>query len=160
MAICSNHCVLLHRFLSSRPDAVDHSNWYCVRNLVRCWNRINQPFGLVGKWAKTRFPCDCRHDPYLRRSSCYKYFFKIFSTLVFLRESRISCTVRWFLRLKVPSSTSFNLYPLYALRQSTRSVNDLVKTQICCGCGVPGDDPHHLVGYGFGGQTQKQGTST
>ncbi|WP_454719377.1 DUF968 domain-containing protein [Citrobacter freundii] len=49
-----------------------------------------------------------------------------------------------------------------ALRPETVNavINDLVKTQICCGCGVLGDDPHHLVGYGFGGQKQKQGTST
>lgn len=76
MAICRNHCVLLHCFLSSRSDAVDDSNGYCVRNLVRCWNRINQPFGLVGKWAKAGFPGDRRHVPDLRWGSGYQYFSK------------------------------------------------------------------------------------
>ena len=123
IAICRNHCVLLHCFLSSRSDAFDDSNGYCVRNLVRCWNRINQPFGLVGQWAKTRFPGDCRHDPYLCRGSCYKYFFQILSTLVFFRESRISGAVRWFLRLKVPSANLFNWCPILAFAwPSTLSV--------------------------------------
>ena len=94
MAICSDHCVLLHRFLSSCPDAVDHSNGSCVRNLVRCWNRINQPFGLVGKWAKAWFPGDRRHDPYLCRGSGYKYFFKIYPTLIRFKESRVSGALR------------------------------------------------------------------
>ena len=93
MAICRNHCVLLHCFLSSRSDAVDDSNGYCVRNLVRYWNRINQPFGLVGKWAKAGFPGDRRHVPDLRWGSGYQYFFKIFPALI-LKECRISGAVR------------------------------------------------------------------
>ena len=92
MAICRNHCVLLHCFLSSRSDAVDDSNGYCIRNLVRCWNRINQPFGLVGKWAKAGFPGDRRHVPDLRWGSGYQYFFKIFPALI-LKECRISGAV-------------------------------------------------------------------
>lgn len=34
---------------------------------------------------------------------------------------------------------------------------DWVKIQACCGCGAPGDDPHHLVGHGFGGTGTKAG---
>ena len=71
MAIGSNYCVLLHSLLSSLPDSVDHSNGYCVRNLVRCWNRSNQPFELVGKWAKTWFSGDRRHASYLCWGSGY-----------------------------------------------------------------------------------------
>ena len=71
MAICSNYCVLLHSLLSSLSDPVDYSNGYCVRNLVRCWNRINQSFGLVGKWAKARFSGDRRYASYLCWGSGY-----------------------------------------------------------------------------------------
>jgi hypothetical protein len=56
MAICRNHCVLLHCFLSSRSDAFDDSNGYCVRNLVWCWNRINQPLGWLVSGQKLDFP--------------------------------------------------------------------------------------------------------
>ncbi|CAD5356398.1 DUF968 domain-containing protein [Citrobacter freundii] len=34
---------------------------------------------------------------------------------------------------------------------------DWVKIQACCGCGAPGDDPHHLIGHGFGGTGMKAG---
>ncbi|EGT0665007.1 DUF968 domain-containing protein [Citrobacter werkmanii] len=29
--------------------------------------------------------------------------------------------------------------------------------QVCCGCGAPGDDPHHIIGHGFGGAGTKAG---
>lgn len=32
-----------------------------------------------------------------------------------------------------------------------------VKTQACCGCGAPADDPHHIIGHGFGGTGTKAG---
>lgn len=32
-----------------------------------------------------------------------------------------------------------------------------VKAQACCGCGQPGDDPHHIIGHGFGGTGTKAG---
>ncbi len=30
-----------------------------------------------------------------------------------------------------------------------------VKTQKCCGCEQPADDPHHIIGHGFGGTGTK-----
>ncbi|MBO8132476.1 DUF968 domain-containing protein [Dickeya fangzhongdai] len=30
-----------------------------------------------------------------------------------------------------------------------------VKAQPCCGCGVPSDDPHHIIGHGMGGMATK-----
>ncbi|PWC21475.1 DUF968 domain-containing protein [Brenneria nigrifluens DSM 30175 = ATCC 13028] len=30
-----------------------------------------------------------------------------------------------------------------------------VKSQQCCGCGNPADDPHHIIGHGMGGMGTK-----
>lgn len=30
-----------------------------------------------------------------------------------------------------------------------------VKRQPCCGCGMPADDPHHIIRHGFGGTGTK-----
>ncbi|MEB6429242.1 DUF968 domain-containing protein [Citrobacter freundii] len=42
-------------------------------------------------------------------------------------------------------------------RWQCQAYTDWVKIQTCCGCGEPGDDPHHLVGHGFGGTGMKAG---
>lgn len=42
-------------------------------------------------------------------------------------------------------------------RWECQAYTDWVKTQACCGCGAPGDDPHHLIGHGFGGTGTKAG---
>ncbi|KDF18370.1 DUF968 domain-containing protein [Citrobacter europaeus] len=42
-------------------------------------------------------------------------------------------------------------------RWECQAYTDWVKMQACCGCGAPGDDPHHLVGHGFGGTGMKAG---
>ncbi|EBG5293742.1 DUF968 domain-containing protein [Salmonella enterica subsp. enterica] len=42
-------------------------------------------------------------------------------------------------------------------RWECQAYTDWVKTQDCCGCGKPGDDPHHIIGHGFGGTGTKAG---
>lgn len=42
-------------------------------------------------------------------------------------------------------------------RWECQEYTDWVKTQVCCGCGAPGDDPHHIIGHGFGGTGTKAG---
>lgn len=42
-------------------------------------------------------------------------------------------------------------------RWECHEYTDWVKMQPCCGCGQPGDDPHHLIGHGFGGTGTKAG---
>ncbi|EKZ6376920.1 DUF968 domain-containing protein [Klebsiella aerogenes] len=42
-------------------------------------------------------------------------------------------------------------------RWECQQYTDWVKTQDCCGCGKRADDPHHLIGHGFGGTGTKAG---
>jgi len=42
-------------------------------------------------------------------------------------------------------------------RWECQAYTDWVKTQPCCGCGTPADDPHHIIGHGFGGTGVKAG---
>lgn len=42
-------------------------------------------------------------------------------------------------------------------RWECQAYTDWVKTQACCGCGVPADDPHHIIGHGLGGTGTKAG---
>lgn len=40
-------------------------------------------------------------------------------------------------------------------RWKSKKYTDWVKSQDCPHCGCPADDPHHLIGYGFGGTGTK-----
>lgn len=43
------------------------------------------------------------------------------------------------------------------MRFECKTYTDWVKTQACCGCSRPADDPHHIIGNGFGGTATKAG---